>query len=268
MNYRNKEITIEMLEACDNLDLTGTLVPPLLLFDFLMAHPEVHTLNYSCNSLEKMEKLASLPHLVSLDLSANAIVDPYKINMAYLVRVLSPSILELTLRNHNHTCMKAISQATTLVRLDISDNNIRDRGARDLATSLLHGMQKLQHLNLSSNSIGPDGIVPICVAVQQIGRLKSLNLFRNPITDKGVLDGITRILGTVNNLNLRNTLIGPVGARAIADSIVEDIELLDLGANNLGAVGVESILDSLKWVKIKHLLLDNNNVRRALSINR
>ena len=93
--------------------------------------------------------------------------------------------LDLSFNELESSCAQQIAQllswkTSILQVLDVSNNNIRDRGAKFIATALENN-EHLEVLNLSSNAITESGGTSLAKALQHNQSLRSLDLSENPI---------------------------------------------------------------------------------------
>ena len=146
-------------------------------------------------------------------------------------------LTELDLSN-NHLLAKGITQifsvlkVSTLIKLNISRNNITDEAADDIAIFLSRNT-KLEELDLSHNILTASGAMKIFNV--NISRLKKINISHNNITAQAA-DNIQAFI-------CRNTRL----------------EELDLSHNNLQATGAIKICKSM-LLKLHKFNISHNNV--------
>lgn len=111
---------------------------------------------------------------------------------------------------------------TTLKKLNLFNNKITSMGA--VAIGEILGRSVLEDLDLGSNEIGVVGVHAIAIGDRAITALKTLNLSKNSISDRGAAiigAGLgTMRLASLEELNLSSNNITSEGAVAIAESIV------------------------------------------------
>jgi len=104
-----------------------------------------------------------------------------------------------------------------LIYLNLSENNIRDKGTNALA-NILTISSTLRCLELNHNKIGDNGATSLGKALTKNSILERLGLSNNLICDPGA-ESIASGLGknsTLKVLNLKKNLFGIVGATAIS----------------------------------------------------
>lgn len=169
-----------------------------------------------------------------------------------------------------------IPHLSGLRELCLNDNkHLGTPGLRALADSPFFG--ELRRLDLSGNNLGEPAL-KVLINGDSIKELDALVLHGNLIGDGGVealarSDLLKRMLRRSPALDLSRNNIGPVGARALAESpLVEPLEMLDLTANAIGDAGLESLAQSPYLRNLKRLILNENRIGdpgvRALACSR
>lgn len=138
-----------------------------------------------------------------------------------------------------------------LSELDLTYNKIGALGAEHIATLLNLNNRYIKKLNLSLNSIGPQGAVFFRWALQYNHTLLDLNLSRNHILDEGA-EAIAQGLRDSDDTHLQaldlswNSLTN-AGASALADVVRDNsmLQSLKLASNAIGDEGVNAIADAL-----------------------
>jgi Ran GTPase-activating protein (RanGAP) involved in mRNA processing and transport len=182
-------------------------------------------------------------HLERLDLSSNALRFG---GIAALTPVLvfAANLRHLILSN-NEICNKGARELAAflafgcqaLETLDLSCNGIGSRGALALARSL-KGARQLRVLRLSHNDLGCNGAIAISALIgkRYVASLESLDLACNGIRDKGAssLALAFRRARALKDVVLSTNSIGdPVAAQLIL-SLSRSVETLDFARNGLG----------------------------------
>ena len=93
---------------------------------------------------------------------------------------------------------KALQSTSTLVTLDIGDNNIGVEAADDIATILSHNSKLLQTLTLHQNNLQTEGMIKIAKALQSTSSLVTLDIGDNNIGVEAADDISTVYLIIVN----------------------------------------------------------------------
>jgi len=124
-----------------------------------------------------------------------------------------------------------------MVRVDLSDNSISDKGATVLA-NVIKSSCSLKDLNLYTNSIRHVGVKHISEALSVNSSLWKLRLSYNPVGDKGAFylsNALSQSNKTLKRLYLKGTRISDDGAKQIAKGLKRNISIskLDLSSNNI-----------------------------------
>jgi len=131
--------------------------------------------------------------------------------------------------------------------LDLSDNNIGDRGVQALASSLAsNGI--LRELRLSNKNIGDKGVESLAESLAHNRALRVLSISRNTaVTETGVR-AISRILlsRTSGLEDLRINNLGDGGGKILADALsinksLVSLSLLCVGGMSIGNVGLRAL---------------------------
>lgn len=220
--------------------------------------------NFGKKSLKTLSKhLARNPVLERLDLSFN--------------KIKSGGV------NHLATVLDATESRSRLVYLDLTQNPISDKGALYLVNALLQGKNKhLRHLNLtrteltsegaiylahllkysytleelvvSRNKIGLDGVVELCLGLEDSrdengSALRRLDLDMNDLDDRAAIRLAEMLRGNdvLKTLSLVDNGIRNEGAAALADSLHSNLTLrhLDLERNQIRDPGAIALAKSI-----------------------
>ena len=152
----------------------------------------------------------------------------------------------------------------TICILDISNNNISNLGAREIA-SALHENQTLQTLNISCNDIQVDGAIAMAKALHENKALQYLYISNNNILDNGVI-AISEYIkknSILQELVISGNNISSKGAKQIAEAVKINTTLrsLDISNNKISNDGVKFISDCLKHnCTLKELNLSENEI--------
>ena len=157
--------------------------------------------------------------------------------------------------------VRALKSVEGILDFDLNDNNLQSLGCIEIA-KLLRGNEHNQgfcrQLNLSQNQITDKGVEQLSAALTHTNcKLSSLNLWRNKITDKGVeylSAALTHTNCKINSLNLSDNKITDKGVEYLSAALKHpDCKLnsLILSDNQTTDKGVNSIYTALKHNGVK-----------------
>mmetsp|Transcript_46545 Transcript_46545/g.90948 ORF Transcript_46545/g.90948 Transcript_46545/m.90948 type:complete len:918 (+) Transcript_46545:35-2788(+) len=117
-------------------------------------------------------------------------------------------------------------------------------------SDMVGASESLQVLNLSDNCLGDDDLTYLAAAISgnKAVPLEVIQLSFNSLTCVGVESLMNGIWGspTLREVRLDNNRIGDRGAQLVAVvSTSVDLEILDLGFNNLSPVGIKALMKAL-----------------------
>ena len=152
----------------------------------------------------------------------------------------------------------ALIQNKTLKKLVLSDNKIKNKGAR----SIIENGTSLISIDLSENDITPE----ICYDLKNLmihsKHLREVIWNGNYVGLKGInyIVEALKANSKIKSLSLRNTSIGKVGVQSLALGLYknEHLKILDLGSNSITFESFKDLCDSLNNNKIKILRCKNN----------
>ena len=152
----------------------------------------------------------------------------------------------------------ALIQNKTLKKLVLSDNKIKNKGAR----SIIENGTSLVSIDLSDNDINPEVCYDLKNLMTHSKHLREIIWNGNFIGIKGInfiVDAL-RQGSKIKSLSLRNTSIGRVGVQALAQGLYQNeyLKILDLGSNSITFESFKDLCDSLNNNKIRTLRLRNN----------
>ncbi|XP_007937765.1 NLR family CARD domain-containing protein 3 [Orycteropus afer afer] len=152
-------------------------------------------------------------------------------------------------------------------KISLAENQIRNKGAKALARSLLVN-RSLTALDLRSNCIGPQGAKALADALKINRTLTSLSLQNNTIKDDGA-GSIAEALAanrTLCVLHLQKNTIGPMGAQKMADALKQNRRLKELmfSSNSISDRGAKALAEALKVNQgLESLGLQSNSISDA-----
>ncbi len=261
------------LQSCSNsVEGTKHVINMLPMFTGLYSVSFID-MKITADSMKLISNYILWDNVHILNLSYNSIGPEGTTYLCQSLQEISHQILTLNL-GHNIigvegalAVAKCLQVSQSLCELDLSYNNIQDTGTKAICESLKNN-GKLQTLCLSSNSIGVQGCLAIASLLKQdvITNFSSLNLSHNSIGPEGTaylcqsLQGISHQILT---LNLGHNIIGVEGALAVAKCLQASKSLceLDLSNNDIQDTGTKAICESLKNNgKLQTLCLSSNSI--------
>ena len=127
-----------------------------------------------------------------------------------------------------------------LIKLNLSFNDIREKGIENLINFIEDKSCQLENLNLEGNNLGDKNINNLCITISQYlaNRLNHINLGKNKIT-KNAEEGLLAITGKCSELVvliLRNNQINNFLAAKIVVNLksLYSLKILDLSWNLIG----------------------------------
>ena len=152
----------------------------------------------------------------------------------------------------------ALIQNKTLKKLVLSDNKIKNKGAR----SIIENGTSLVSIDLSDNDINPEVCYDLKNLMIHSKHLREVIWNGNFIGIKGInfiVDALQQG-SKIKSLSLRNTSIGRVGVQTLAQGLYQNeyLRILDLGSNSITFESFKDLCDCLNNNKIKTLRLRNN----------
>ena len=152
----------------------------------------------------------------------------------------------------------ALIQNKTLKKLVLSDNKIKNKGAR----SIIENGTSLVSIDLSENDITPEICYDLKNLMVHSRHLREVIWNGNYVGLKGI-NYIVEALkknSKIKSLSLRNTSIGKVGVQSLALGLFKNeyLKILDLGSNSITFESFKDLCDSLNNNKIKILRCKNN----------
>ena len=135
---------------------------------------------------------------------------------------------------------KGLENISTFRKLYISDSNITDEAANDIA-AVIYSNTQLQEFDVSRNYLQSTGAIKIAKALQNISTLTKLYINNNYITDEAADD------------------------IAVVISCNPQLQQLDIGENNFQTTGTIVITKALQssGFNLKKLCISNNNIAEA-----
>ena len=152
----------------------------------------------------------------------------------------------------------ALIQNEGLKKLVISDNKIKNKGAR----SILENGSNLVSLDLSDNDISPEICYDLKSLIIHSKNLKEVIWNGNYVGLKGInfiVDALKHKT-KLKSLSLKNTSIGKLGVKTLAEGLSKNefLQILDLGSNSIIYDSFKYICDCMNTNKIRILRCKNN----------
>ena len=202
-------------------------------------------------------------NLKELDLSQNNIMDVIPILATDRICLGTVTALKLSsLKAYN--IRQSFQNTQGLQHLNVSINSIDPDGAEALGRSFQH-TPALQHLDLSRNCICSDGTSALAQSFQHTPTLQHLDLSWNNIGSDGAsaLAQSFQQTPTLQLLNLSDNSIGSAGASSLAQAFqhTPTLQHLDLSRNNIGLDGASALAQSFKHTPtLQHVDLRYNSI--------
>ena len=162
-----------------------------------------------------------------------------------------------------------LHNVVSLTKFCISNNNITDAAADDIATAISCNIH-LQELNLGNNNLQTSGTIKVARSLQKISSLTKLYINHN-ITHKAADDIAAAISCNIHlqELNLGNNNLQTSGTIKVARSL-QKISLLTklyINHNNITHEAADDIAAAISCnIHLQELKLDNNNLQTSGTI--
>ena len=190
--------------------------------------------------------------------------------------IVKSNCVELDLTDNNigekgveYLCDTLKLENCNLTGLILDGNHIGDKAAELLSTAIKDGNCKLTRLHLNGTKIGVKGVEHLKDALKCVNNnLTELKLACNDIGDKGakyLSDSLKCENCKLTVLNLRQDCLGDKGAKHLSNALKDvkcELSALNLSKNIIGAKGAEVLSDALKDKNCYLTMLDlsRNNV--------
>lgn len=226
-----------------NLDLSDNRLTYISPTSFRI-HPRLESLKLGDNRLTffpATELIVGLQYLTLLDLSGNKLIGVDELDFSRLPRLRDISFARNALENVGDLAFHNSSQ---LQILDLSENKLARLNER-----ALEGLSRLRFLNLSFNQLIdlPDTVFD----KTRIQALESVDLSFNGFeTADALLRALHKQHFALTNINLSNNKLTTVPAD---DSVLNNVDRLDLSFNPLIEDAVNAVLSEPKTVRVLNL---------------
>jgi len=132
--------------------------------------------------------------------------------------------------------VKALEKHKLLSVVDLSGNNITDKGAAEFAHAVGANSNPIAKIQLSNNKIGAAGAGAIGEAINANKLITSVHLAGNQLGDSGAAAFAKGLKSndSVSEVDVSNNDIGQAGAKALKDAFVENsnVALINLSGND------------------------------------
>jgi hypothetical protein len=133
----------------------------------------------------------------------------------------------------------ALLKNRTITLLDISNNKIKNQGARSIATVLASSTAQLSVLKLGNNKLGPGSGLCLGKALEVNTSLKHLDLRLNRLSDEGGCDLFNNLKNntTLSVLDISGNYLGSKSVPSLAALLKRNdptLSLIDVSCNKLG----------------------------------
>jgi len=152
-----------------------------------------------------------------------------------------------------------------LTYLNLKNNNIRDSGLDSIVRVLEQRTNNISYLNLKQNIIGPECIERLSRVLKLCYNLIYFNIGINILGDIGI-KSVAQVIGIkLKYLNLCNNQIGPIGMESLLKTLEQytslDLIYLNLKYNKIGDLGLKSLSQILlKCPLLEHLDINYNQI--------
>ena len=206
-------------------------------------------------NVEYQPSFASAHHYIA-DYLSGVICHGIKSNSSYLETISVPLVQAV-----KHT----IESISTLRTISISNNNIGEKAAIDIAV-ILHNNSRLQKLYVAGNNLNTTGTITILKALKNVSSLLELDISNNHI-DGNAADSIATVLSS-NSTRLQKIYMGKnnLGTEGIITIVramgkVPSLIEYDISSNNIGSKAAVYIADMLSHSsKLQHLQIGYNDI--------
>ncbi|EFA77087.1 hypothetical protein PPL_09840 [Heterostelium album PN500] len=208
------------------------------VFDSVVEHPNIQTLNLSYTKIRSSESKAGLQRMIEQNQKITTL------NLSYAF--IDSDVTDI---------MRALLFNKTLTSMDLSLNSIESIQGAILGAYLLTN-KSLISLNLGGNILGTSGTSPILNALLYNNTLKTLNLRKNQIKvlEENVIFQVLSKNTTLTSLDLyQNSLSTNIGHEiACGLAVNHTLTSIDLSCNEFGVECADSFQQSL---------VNNNSLR-------
>jgi Ran GTPase-activating protein (RanGAP) involved in mRNA processing and transport len=152
-----------------------------------------------------------------------------------------------------------------LTYLNLKSNCIRNSGLNSIVKVLEQRTNNISYINLKKNIIGPESIERLSKVLKLCNNLIYFNIGINILGDIGI-KSVAQVIGIkLKYLNLCNNQIGPIGMESLLKTLEQytslDLIYLNLKYNKIGDLGLKSLSQILlKCPLLEHLDINYNQI--------
>mmetsp|Transcript_15625 Transcript_15625/g.22022 ORF Transcript_15625/g.22022 Transcript_15625/m.22022 type:complete len:454 (-) Transcript_15625:158-1519(-) len=136
----------------------------------------------------------------------------------------------------DESLLRALERSKSLKHINLRDCNLEEEGSQLVCEALMKCNANLESIDISENDLGRDDALEALVKLifQNRSTLKSLEVEGNDLSSDGIRK-IMKALGKVNSaietLNFKSNMVGRIGAKAILNTTMSNLKLLQLDDN-------------------------------------
>ncbi|XP_065913984.1 protein NLRC5-like isoform X2 [Dysidea avara] len=225
--------------------------------------------NLQSSAVVILQDLKNISKITKLDLSDNGMSDTVVHELASVIEN-NTKLEELNLGGNNLqssavVILQALKNISNLTTLDLSNNNLSEEVAKDLA-DVIESNTHLNELILSDNNLQSSTVVILQTLVNTSSLLK-LDLSGNKLPETVVneLASVIKSNANLRELHLANNRLQPstiIILQALKE--ISSLTVLDLSNNNLSEKIVNYLADVIKHnIHLRKLNLSYNNLRSS-----
>ncbi|XP_062945995.1 NACHT, LRR and PYD domains-containing protein 13 [Cynocephalus volans] len=231
---------------------------------YALRNPRCKLQKLTCKSITPVRILKELvlvlhgnKKLTHLDLSSNKLGVTVSMMIFRTLRHSACSLKYLCLEKCNLSAASCnnlalfITSIQKMTRLCLGFNQLQDDGIELLCTALNHSKCTLERLELWYCQLGALSCKHLSDALLQNKGLTHLNLSKNHLGDEGVkflCEALCRPDCSLQNLDLSDCSFTTVGCQELANALEHNhnVQILDIGRNDLQDDGVKQLCEALK----------------------
>eukprot|EP00960_Hanusia_phi_P037775 753108-Hanusia_phi.AAC.3 len=204
--------------------------------------------------LPTLFNLAMITQLTELDLSdisrGSQFLTLFTVGLASLKHLVWLGLSNLGLKADEVLVLSgSLKSSESLEHLSLSSNFIGQQGMIALANSDFARLSRLRELDLADNDLGPVGAIGLCCFLGSFNQLTSLDLSDNQMGAVGgqhLISALPRHLTALTSLSLDRNMLGDRGAELLVEVLVimRHVEYVRLSGNSIS----EDFIDYIREV--------------------